>query len=398
MPQIQVNGVELHYELSGPTRAPVVAFSNSLGTTLDMWDAVVPHLRGRYRVLRYDTRGHGKSQVLDRPVTIDDLAADLLGLLDALGIGRVHVVGLSLGGMTGQALAIRHPERVSSLTLMATAAHMPSQASWGERAALVRQQGMGAIVEATMGRWFTPEFLKRAPERVAAIRKSFVEVDPTGYAVCCGAIGRMDLRSAIGAISAPTLVVAGAEDPATPVAMAEEIRSRVPDAELLVIPGAAHLIAIERPEPLSAYLLAFLDRHRELSDERGPGAVPFEAGLLNRKSVLGDEHVERSLAKAGAFAQPWQDFITRTAWGEVWGDPRLPWKTRSFVTLAMMVALNREEEFKLHVRPALRNGVSLGELQSLLLQSAIYAGVPAANAAFRWAKEVLGEELAEGIP
>jgi 3-oxoadipate enol-lactonase/4-carboxymuconolactone decarboxylase len=391
---LDVNGVELFYELSGPTGAPVVVFSNSLGTTLAMWDGVVPALRGRYRVLRYDTRGHGRSQVLDAPITIDDLAADLVGLLDGLDIANAHVVGLSLGGMTGQALASRYPDRVISLTLMATTAYMPSQQSWDERAALVRAQGTIAIVEATMGRWFTPEYPAQAPERVSPVREAFNSIDSRGYAVCCNAVGQMDLRPIINRIQAPTLVIAGADDPATPVAMAEEIRSTIPGAEMIVLPRAAHLLAVEQAEKVVAYLLSFLDQYRGWDSDGALGAVPFDAGLLNRKSVLGEDHVDSSLAKAGAFAQPWQDFITRTAWGEVWGDPRLPWKTRSLVTLAMMVALHREEEFKLHVKPALRNGVTAGELQSLLLQSAIYAGVPAANAAFRWTKDVLGEELA----
>jgi 3-oxoadipate enol-lactonase/4-carboxymuconolactone decarboxylase len=276
---------------------------------------------------------------------------------------------------------------------MATTAYMPTQASWDERASLVRAQGTAAIVEATMGRWFTPHYPERARERVSPVREAFIGIDPTGYAVCCNAIGRMDLRPIIHQITAPTLVIAGADDPATPVAMSEEIRSSVPGAEMIVLPQAAHLLAVEQAERVCAYLISFLDRHRAAGSDTALGPVPFETSLLNRKSVLGEEHVERSLANAGAFAQPWQDFITRTAWGEVWGDPRLPWKTRSLVTLAMMVALHREEEFKLHVRPALRNGVTVDELQSLLLQSAIYAGVPATNAAFRWARDVLGDEL-----
>jgi 3-oxoadipate enol-lactonase/4-carboxymuconolactone decarboxylase len=131
-----------------------------------------------------------------------------------------------------------------------------------------------------------------------------------------------------------------------------------------------------------------------LGEPKRSGGAIFEEGLANRKRVLGAEHVERSLAKAGAFATPWQDFITRVAWGEIWGDPTIPWKMRSMLTLAMMAALHREEEFKLHIRPALRNRVTIAELRALLLQTAVYAGVPAANAAFRWAKEVLGEELA----
>jgi 3-oxoadipate enol-lactonase/4-carboxymuconolactone decarboxylase len=141
---------------------------------------------------------------------------------------------------------------------------------------------------------------------------------------------------------------------------------------------------------LNAHLSAFLDRQEGGGGRRG---ASFEAGYANRKAVLGAEHVERSFAKAGPFATPWHEFITRVAWGDIWGDPTLPWKTRSMLTLTMMIALHREEEFKLHLRPALKNGVTLEELRAMLLQSSIYAGVPAANAAFRWVREVLGDEL-----
>ena len=392
MPVIATNGAELSYTLRGPTGAPVVAFSNSLGTTRAMWNEVVPHLRGRYRLLTYDTRGHGGSKTVKSAFGVGDLAADLAALLSVLHIDKAHIVGLSLGGMTAQALAAAHPDRVLSLTLMATSAYMPSAASWGERAALVRNEGTKAIVDATIARWFTPDFPSISPALVDPVREDFIGIDAEGYALCCEAIGAMDLRAGLAKITAPTLVIAGRQDPATPVAMAEEIASGIAGADLVVLSKAAHLLAVEQGEAVAAYLLGFLDRQGR--PPRSAGTVPFEAGLLNRKAVLGEAHVERSLAGAGDFAAPWQDFITRTAWGEVWGDPALPWKTRSLVTLAMMVALHREEEFKLHLRPALGNGVSIAELQALLLHSAIYAGVPAANGAFRWAKQVLGEELA----
>src|SRR3954447_6706093 len=390
MPLIRSKDVELFYDLTGPEGAPVVAFSNSIGTTLEMWDRQVPALSDRYRCVRYDTRGHGRSPVVDRPITIEDLADDLAGLLDALGIEQAHIVGLSLGGMTAQAFGARHPERAQSLVLMATSAYLPH--GWNERAAIVRANGMGAIVDAVLARWFTPDFANTHPEAVEPLRARFLQNDLKGYAACCEAIRDMDLRPSNAALTQPTLIIAGADDPATPVTMMEEIRTRVPQAELVVLPRAAHILAVERPEAVTRHLAAFLD---DLTGAKGvrAGGVSFEAGLANRKSVLGVEHVERSLKNAGAFAMPWQDFITRTAWGEIWGDPRLPRKVRSFVTLAMMVALHREEEFKLHVRPALRNGVTLDELQALLLQTAIYAGVPATNAAFRWVKEVLGDEM-----
>ncbi|KAA2235497.1 bifunctional 3-oxoadipate enol-lactonase/4-carboxymuconolactone decarboxylase PcaDC [Salinarimonas soli] len=385
MPQITLANATLAYTLTGPEGAPVVAFSNSLGTTRAMWDALLPALRG-YRVLTYDTRGHGASTLGPQGATIDDLADDLAALLDALAIERAHAVGLSLGGMTAQAFALRHPARVRGLVLMATSAHMPPPEAWADRVTLVRRDGMAAIADAVLTRWFTPA---ADASRISPVGEAFLAVDPEGYARACETIAAMDLRERISGIAAPTLILAGADDPATPVAHMEEIRARIPDAELVVIPRAAHLFAVERPDVTASHLLAFLARF----DRPAPGGWSFEDGLVNRKAVLGAAHVERSLAAAGAFAGPWQDFITRYAWGEIWGDPTLPRKTRSMLTLTMMIALHREEEFKLHVRPALGNGVSLDELRALLLQSAIYAGVPAANAAFRWVREVLGEEL-----
>ena len=400
MPLARANGTELFYELTGPQGAPVVAFSNSIGTTLELWDAQVGAFSDRYRLLRYDARGHGRSPVVGGRTTMEDLADDLAGLLDALGVARAHVVGLSLGGMTAQAFAVRHPDRLDGLVLMGTSAHLPT--GWDERAALVREKGMGAIVDAVLTRWFTPPFLREHPERVAPLRERFLAVEREGYAACCEAIRDMDLRDSNAAITARTLLIAGADDPATPPPMMEEIRARVPDAEMVVLPRAAHIMNVERPEAVNRYLAAFLDGFG--ASARGPegasritagGGASFEQGLGNRRAVLGAEHVERSLAGAGGFAAPWQDFITRTAWGEVWGDPALPWKTRSLVTLALMVALHHQDEFKLHVRPALRNGVTIPELRALLLQCAVYAGVPAANGAFRWVREVLGDE-AEG--
>ena len=401
MPKIRANGVELHYELSGPADAPVVAFSNSLGTTLAMWDAQERAFSGSFRCLRYDTRGHGRSETTAGGFSVDDLAEDLNGLLDALGVGRAHVVGLSLGGMTGQALAALHPEKVDRLVLVATSAYLPPADLWRERADIVEAQGMEAVADNVIRRWFTAS--EQASQGARTTRRILVdEVDPRGYAHCCRAIGTMNLRGRIPAIVSPTLVVSGAHDPATPIAMGEEIVSLIPGAEFVVVSDAAHLIAVERAETLNGHIATFLGAAQTAGDGRVPTPVParseaaFEAGLANRRGVLGAAHVERSMAAAGAFAGPWQDFITRYAWGEIWGDDTLPWKTRSLIVLSLTLALGKEEEFKLHLRPALKNGVSVAELRALLKQCAVYAGVPAANGAFRWAREVLGEELERG--
>jgi 3-oxoadipate enol-lactonase/4-carboxymuconolactone decarboxylase len=213
-------------------------------------------------------------------------------------------------------------------------------------------------------------------------------IDRAGYARCCEAVGAMDLRERMKDITIPTLVMVGADDPITTPAFAEELRTGIAGAELVIVPRCAHLMSVERPDAVAAHLLAFLGRQTgALHDDA------FQKGLAVRKSVLGGDYVEGALKQAGAFGAGWQDFITRVAWGEIWGDPTLPRKTRSLLTLAMMIALHREEEFKLHLRPAQGNGVTAEELKALIKQAAIYAGVPAANAAMRWTRDVLGEEL-----
>ncbi len=258
MPTVAANGHRIRYEVEGPAGAAVLAFSNSLGTTLEMWDAQVPAFRERYRCLRFDTRGHGGSAVVTGPATVDDLADDFAGLLDALAIDSVHFVGLSLGGMTGQAFAVKYPQRLRSLALVSTTAHTPPPAAWTARAETVRREGMSAIADAVMQRWFTPAFREAASPAVGDNERRFRETSPEGYAHCCEIIGRLDLRETIQAIRTPTLIVAGALDPATPPSMAEDLRSRIGGSELLVLSGAAHLLAAERPGALNAFLKAFL--------------------------------------------------------------------------------------------------------------------------------------------
>jgi 3-oxoadipate enol-lactonase/4-carboxymuconolactone decarboxylase len=389
MPLIDVNGTKLFYDFTGPADAPVVAFSNSLGTTAEMWDHVVRPLASTFRCLRYDTCGHGRSPARSGPVTVRMLADDLAALMDALGVARAHVVGLSLGGMTAQALAIHHPGKVADLVLMATAAYLPPAENWHARAKAVRAGGMRAIVDAVMARWFTPAV---DPARLAWYRGLFLGIDPEGYAACCEAIAAMDLRPDLGRVSASTLVVAGSDDPVTDVAGSRALAAAIPGARFAVVENASHLLAIERADETAALLKGFLPAIPAAPDGT------LASGYANRKAVLGIDHVQRSAAAAGPFARPWQEFITRIAWGETWGDPTLPWKTRSLVTLAMMVALGREAEFKLHLKPALKNGVSPDELRALLLHAAVYAGVPAVNGAFAAVRETLGEDFGKDKP
>ena len=389
MPMLAVNGTTLFYDLSGPEGAPVVVFSNSLGSTAEMWDAQARALAGRCRVLRYDTRGHGRSQTTG-PVRLDTLVRDVIGLLDALAISSAHVVGLSLGGITAQGLGIHYPTRIRSLVLMATASHFAPADGWHLRAKTVREEGLGAIVDGAMTRWFTQGADTHCPERKQFTRQRFLSSDAEGYALCCEALAEADVRADLERITAPTLVMAAEGDPVTTVSMGLELAAAIKEARFEPVSEAAHLFAVEQPEQVNSLLLDWLEQQGALVPPDGRHL--YEQGLTNRKAVLGLDHVQRSFANANDFTRPWQDFITRMAWGETWGNPDLAWKLRSVSTLSMMVALHREEEFKLHLRPALKNGLTMKELRALLLHCSIYAGVPATNAAFRWTREVLGEE------
>ena len=389
MPMLAVNGTTLFYDLSGPEGAPVVVFSNSLGSTAEMWDAQARALAGRCRVLRYDTRGHGRSQTTG-PVRLDTLVRDVIGLLDALAISSAHVVGLSLGGITAQGLGIHYPTRIRSLVLMATASHFAPADGWHLRAKTVREEGLGAIVDGAMTRWFTQGADTHCPERKQFTRQRFLSSDAEGYALCCEALAEADVRADLERITAPTLVMAAEGDPVTTVSMGLELAAAIKEARFEPVSEAAHLFAVEQPEQVNSLLLDWLEQQGALVPPDGRHL--YEQGLTNRKAVLGLDHVQRSFANANDFTRPWQDFITRMAWGETWGNPDLSWKLRSVSTLSMMVALHREEEFKLHLRPALKNGLTMKELRALLLHCSIYAGVPATNAAFRWTREVLGEE------
>ncbi|MCB1502677.1 MAG: 3-oxoadipate enol-lactonase [Bauldia sp.] len=260
MPLVRANGINLHYDLRGPDDAPVIAFGHSIGATLEMWDAQVEAFAGRYRCLRWDARGHGRSEVVPTPATVDDLADDLAGLLDALSIRTAHIAGLSLGGMTGQAFALRHRDRLERLALIATSAEM-DKAAWRERIATVTAKGYAPFIDEVMvPRWFTPRFAAAHPDVVAGFRQRMMANDIAGYAACANVIATLDLLPRISGITAPTIIIVGAEDPSTPIAMSEEIRRLVPHAEMVIIPDAAHIVAVEQADLLNAYLEFFFAR------------------------------------------------------------------------------------------------------------------------------------------
>jgi 3-oxoadipate enol-lactonase len=250
---------DLNYLLEGPEDAPVLVLSNSLGTSLEMWDDQAPVLGDRFRLLRYDTRGHGRSPAPPGPYAIGDLGRDVVRLLDRLGIERASFCGLSVGGMTGMWLAAESPERVERLVLLCTSALLVPKSVWDERIATATEQGMTALVDGVIERWFTPAFRSENPATVEKMATTLRETDPEGYAGCCAAIRDMDLRDRLPSIKAPTLVVSGAEDPATPPEHGRLIRDAIPGARFEVVPGAAHIANVERPEEITQLILTHLE-------------------------------------------------------------------------------------------------------------------------------------------
>jgi 3-oxoadipate enol-lactonase len=234
--------------------------SNSLASDLTMWDLQISTLvDAGYRVLRYDSRGHGRSAVPPGPYAIELLEADAVGLMDALGLEKVHFCGLSMGGMVGQMLGARHGDRLISLTLCSTSSHMAPSEIWNERIEMVREKGMDAVVEATIDRWFTKAGQERLHSEVEKVRRMILNTSVDGFCACCAAIRDMDQRDAIRTIATRTLVVVGEHDPGTPVSAAEFIHERITSSELRVLSDAAHFVNVEQAKTFNITLLEFIE-------------------------------------------------------------------------------------------------------------------------------------------
>lgn len=258
--KVKANGIEIHYEVEG--RGPWVTLSHSLATDLHMWDDQVPALRSRYKVLRYDIRGHGETDAPPGPYTLEQMAEDVRGLLAALGIDRTHFVGLSMGGMVVQTFAVRYPAMAQSLVLCGTASRIPPDAGpiWEERIRTVASGGMAPMVEPTLARWFTDGYRAQRKDVIERIGRMILATPPQGYIGCGHAIPKLNLTARLGELRCPALVIVGENDPGTPVAVAKEIQAAIPGAELTVLPSASHLSNIEQRDAFNAALLGFLDR------------------------------------------------------------------------------------------------------------------------------------------
>lgn len=260
MVQAHSHRPRIHYVLEGPDKEPVLMFSHSLASSTVMWEPQAKYFHRSFRVLRFDTRGHGKSEVPEGPYTFQLLADDVLALLDSLEIEKVHFLGLSMGGMIGQELALRHPERLLSLTLSDTAAHTAQEAVkvWEQRIEQVKREGLKPLLEGTMERWFTDAFRKARPAPYEAIEQQFLHTPLAGYIGCVQAIMKLDNLDRLSSIRTPTLILVGEEDSGTPVSAAQEIRKRISGSRLAIIPQARHLSNVEQSDRWNRELESFL--------------------------------------------------------------------------------------------------------------------------------------------
>jgi len=257
MPTIQSNGCPIHVEVEGPEDKPVLMLSNSLGTDLHMWDQQAAEWAKHFRLVRYDRRGHGQSGAPQGPYSMERLGRDVVAVLDALGVKKTNWCGLSMGGMVGQWLGANAPNRVNKLILSNTAPYYSDKAPWSDRIALVRDKGLGALVEANMQRWFTDGFRKSHPQVIDKMKSVFTGTDPKGYIASCEAIRDMDFRDSNARVKAPTMVIVGAQDPATPPAQGEAIAKAIPGAKVASV-DAAHIANMEQPQVYTKTVLDFL--------------------------------------------------------------------------------------------------------------------------------------------
>jgi 3-oxoadipate enol-lactonase/4-carboxymuconolactone decarboxylase len=386
LPFVTIHNARMFYRLQGNAGLPVLILSHSISTDHAMWDLQVENLLPHFQILRYDTRGHGASDATAGEYSIEMLGKDLLALADALKISVFAFCGLSLGGAIGQWVAAQAPERVTHLVLANTSPQFVPRTNWEARMSAVAKGGMPAVVDVAMQRFFSPDTLAKQNPHVASIRSVFLGTDPVGYLGCCAALRDMNHVDLLRQIKSPTLVISGERDVATPWNGHGEILAReIPGAKALHL-AAAHLSNLERPHSFTTALLEFL-----LPQANG-NADSLQAGFEVRRAVLGDPHVDKAIAATTELTREFQELITRYAWGTIWSRPELDRRTRRLLVLAATASLGRWEEFALHVRAGLANELELCDLKEVLLQTAVYAGVPAANTGFQIAAEQIKKQ------
>ncbi|MHA3704007.1 bifunctional 3-oxoadipate enol-lactonase/4-carboxymuconolactone decarboxylase PcaDC [Jatrophihabitans sp. YIM 134969] len=360
---------------------PLLVLGPSIGTTArTLWGRCAVLLSARFEIVGFDLPGHGDQPPVTSSWSIDDLADAVVEAAAAHRPGPFHYAGDSIGGAVGLTLAVHHPGSLLTATLACTGAVIGTPEGWKERAAAVRAHGMAPQVKLSAGRWFAPGFREREPRRAQALLDALAATDQESFALACEALGRYDVRDRLPGVRTPLTLIGGTHDVPTPLAGLRSIEQQVPGSRLVEL-DVGHQAPAESPAAVAALIATTADT----TDER------HAAGMAVRRAVLGDRWVDRATASTTEATRDFQDFITRYAWGTVWTRPGLPRRDRSIVTLTALVAGGHHEELAGHLRGALRNGLTRDEIAEVLLQTAIYCGVPAANTAFRVAQRVFDE-------
>jgi 3-oxoadipate enol-lactonase/4-carboxymuconolactone decarboxylase len=380
---------------------PLLVLGPSLGTSATtLWTHCAAHLSDAFDLLAWDLPGHGHNRaVADEPFTMAELAEGVLRVVDDVlaergeGGGQFLYAGDSVGGAVGLQLLLDRPDRVAAAALLCTGAKIGDEAMWTGRIAQVSMSGTPVMVAGSAERWFGPGFLDRNPEVGSALLHALSEADDEGYAQVCGALATFDVRDRLAEIGVPVLAVAGADDVATPPDLLRALAEGVRDGSFAELLGVAHLAPAEAPAEVAALLRQHLlgeepDRSRDDLTVR----EVRDAGMVVRREVLGDAHVDRATAASTELTREFQQFITEYAWGGIWTRPGLDRRSRSLITLTALIARGHHEELAMHVRAARTNGVTVEEIKELVMQTAIYCGVPDANTAFRIAQQALADE------
>jgi 3-oxoadipate enol-lactonase/4-carboxymuconolactone decarboxylase len=376
---------------------PLLVLGPSLGTSATaLWTAAAAGLTDHFDVLAWDLPGHGHNRsVPDEPITMAELAAGVLAVVDDVQAQRggpdhqpgapFAYAGVSVGGCVGLQLLLDAPQRVGSAVLLCTAAKIGDESVWAERIDQVRASGTSVLVGGAVDRWFAPGFAERAPETVSSLLHALQDADDLGYVRVCEALAGFDVRDRLGEVGSPVLAVAGADDPVTTAEHLRAIATGVRRGALVELADASHLAPAERPAEVARLV------RRHVLGHDGPGSQEggMSPGMKVRREVLGDEHVDRAVAGTTDLTHDFQELITEYAWGGIWTRPGLDRRSRSVVTLTALVARGHHEELGMHLRAAVRNGLTHDEIKEVLLQTAIYCGVPDANTAFRIAQQVL---------
>ncbi len=382
---LTIKGRSVAYRLLGAAANPLVVLAHPLGMTQAVWDDILPALLPRYRVLTWDLPGHGASQAWgEGAIAPADLAAEALALADHAGAERFHFVGTSIGGVVGQQLISEHAERLASATLTNTGAVIGTAELWDTRAARVREEGLAAMSGEIVPRWFAPACFEAEPALKSGWMTQMGRGDDEAYAKLCEMLGGHAFTGKLGGKGVKVQLLGGSEDLATPPATLEALSSELDGAPLAILDGVGHVPSVEVPTRFAEKLLATLAVDL---GEVGAHGVDYATGLATRKQVLGEAHVARSTENATSLDAPFQQMITRLAWGELWSNDDLTRRERSMITTGILAALGREE-LELHLKTAKRIGLSEAELRQVLMHVAIYGGVPAANHAFALAKEL----------